>query len=90
MMKIRRMAVLKYHDRKSGRVISKLKKDTDAFRRISRCGQDLEGAFGFSLTDKPLEQKAKLLAEPSLEFGGRSSSSPNNGSWNLQGNKLFR
>jgi ribosomal protein S17 len=86
-----KMAILKFYDNKSGRAMSELKRYNDELRQFSQRGQELEEAFGFKLSDEPLQHKAKLLAEPKLEFGGGHSSSPRNGSWNLSGNKkLFR
>lgn len=85
-----KMAILKFYDNKSGRAMSELKRYNDELRQFSQHGQELEEAFGFKLSDEPLQHKAKLLAEPKLEFGGGHSSSPCNGSWNLKGNKLFR
>jgi len=86
-----KMAILKFYDNKSGRAMSELKRYNDELRQFSQHGQELEEAFGFKLSDEPLQHEAKLLAEPKLEFGSGHSSSPRNGSWNLSGNKkLFR
>jgi hypothetical protein len=84
-------AVLTYHDRYSGRgKIEKLGKDNDAFRRRFPHGQLLEREFGFRFTSEPLTQKAKLLAEPSLAFGGNQPAQVKNGSWNFRDGQLYR
>lgn len=87
-----KQAVLKYHDDYSGeKKIEKLKRDIATVSGASPYGQTLENKFGFAYSKTPLNQKAKLLAEPSVVFGRNQRADPSNGSWNLAGGReLYR
>lgn len=82
-------AVLQYHDQHSGE--KRIYQERHIRSKMS--GQlTLEKEFGFKYSGENLKnQAAKLLAEPTLIFGGNEESDPANGSWNLASSrKLYK
>lgn len=70
--------VLRYHDENAGE-----QKIPHIKRVVQVLDSSLERAFGFNISSEPVTQTAKLLAEPSLVFGGNQPQDVRNGSWNL-------
>lgn len=70
--------ILNYHDNNAGEMkIPAIQRVADDFSTT-----EVEQHFGFGISREPVKQKAKLLAEPRLEFGDEPVD-VRNGSWNL-------